>query len=100
PAPKAWPPDPRSPPDSRVMADVQDVAVSHNVLFPLKAQPAGGTNARLILVGFEIADRVDLGANETLLEVGVNHTSRLRRGRPHRDRPCANLLLASRKEGL
>ena len=48
----------------------------------------------------EIVDRVDLGADEELLEVGVDHSSCLGCRRAALRRPRADFLLASGVEGL
>src|SRR5689334_10936177 len=68
-------------------AEVHHVAVGDDVVFALEPQPSGIARAGLaaerdVIV---IADR--LGADEAALEVGVDHTRRLRRARAARHRP-------------
>ena len=77
-----------------------DVAVAHHVFLSLHAELAGGTDVFLGLVGLEVGERVNLGPNEPLLEVGVDHAGGLRGRGPDRYRPRANLLLARREIAL
>ena len=52
------------------------------------------------LVGDEVVEGDDLGADEALLEVGVDHAGGLRRGGALVDRPGAHFLLAGGEVGL
>src|SRR5262249_913326 len=74
--------------------EVHDVAVLDDVVLALDAQLAGGLDRSLLAVLIEVVDGVDLGADEALLEVGVDHAGRLGSERALADRPRADLLLA------
>ena len=54
----------------------------------------------LAAVLLEVGERVDLRADEALLEVGVDHAGGLGAGRALADRPRADLLLAGREVRL
>src|SRR5262245_30867462 len=95
--PAPWSPTARQ---LHVEQEVHDVAVVDDVLLAFHAQLAGRLDARFAAVLVEVFERIDLRANEALLEVGVDHAGRLGRRRPLADRPRANLFLASREVRL
>src|SRR5690349_19504731 len=74
----------------RIHQEVADVAVLHDIGLPFDAKLAGGADLLLRLVRFQVAEGVDLRADEALLEVGVDHPRRLRSGRPDGHGPGAN----------
>ena len=65
----------------------------------MRSLPAALIAASLPML-LEIVERVDLRADEALLEVGVDHAGRLGRGGTLADRPGADLLLAGREVRL
>ena len=76
------------------------VATLHDVVPPLGAEPAGRLDGRLAAVFVQVVDLVDLGADELVLEVGVDHAGGLGRLPAGADRPGADLLLAGREVRL
>ena len=84
-----------------VEQEVHDVAVlrPRSSLPSMRILPAA-LIAGLAAVLLEIGERVDLGADEALLEVGVDHAGRLGAERALADRPRADLLLAGREVRL
>src|SRR5690606_27722190 len=62
-----------SPRGSDVEAEVEDVALLHPVLLALQPQPAGVAGAGFAAVPDEVVVADGLGADEALLEVGVDH---------------------------
>src|SRR5207244_3796299 len=80
-------------------AEVDDVAVLDDVVAPLETESpvraAGGDRAG---VDQDLPGH-DLGADEVLLEVGVDRRGGLDGVGPARDRPGAALVLARRQEG-
>src|SRR5947209_8540872 len=85
---------------SHVEQKVHDVAVLDDVLLAFHPQLTGGLDRGLVVVSLEVLDGVDLRADEALLEVGMDHTRRLRCGRTLADGPRADLLLAGREVRL
>src|SRR5215207_2934816 len=78
--------------DSDVEAELDDVAVGHDVVLALHAYFAGGLGRCHRAGGHEIVEGHDLGLDEAAFEVRVNHAGRLRRGCTLGDRPGAGLL--------
>ena len=72
----------------------------HDVVTALGAQAPGRADVGLGAVLGEIRDRVDLCADEGLLEVGVDHAGGLGRLGAGGHGPGADLLLARRVVGL
>ena len=60
---------------------MHDVAVAHDVILAFEAELAGLARARLALAGDIILVGDRLGADEALLEIGVDDARRLRRAR-------------------
>src|ERR1700676_3530764 len=84
---------------SDVEAEMHDVAFAHDVFLAFEPQ-----SPRLARTGFAavvdvILERDDLGTNETALEIGVNHTSGLRRGAADAHRPGPPLFRPRREIG-
>ena len=79
---------------------MQHVAFLDQVFLALQPQPAGVAGARFAAVADEIVVRDGLGADEALLEVGVDHAGRLRGGVALVDGPGARFLGADREIGL
>ena len=79
-------------------AEVDDVAVLHDVVPPLDAQGAGRLAVRERPRLHQRVERDDLGPDEVLLEVRVDRGGRLHGVRPLRDRPRAAFVLAGREE--
>src|SRR5690606_15543707 len=75
------------PPRSDVEAEMQDVALLHAVLLALQAQAAGVARAGFAPVLDEVVVADGLGADEALLEVGMDDRGGLRRGGAGLDRP-------------
>ena len=71
-----------------------------DVLLAFQAQFPGLLGSGLALVGDEILVGDDLGADEAVLEVGVNDARGLRRGRARVHRPGAHLFHAGGEIGL
>ncbi|EEF93788.1 hypothetical protein CATMIT_01579, partial [Catenibacterium mitsuokai DSM 15897] len=71
---------------------MQDIAFPDAIFLAFQAQPAGVAGAGLALVLDEIVVGDGFGADEALLEVGVDHRGGLRRGRAGLDRPGAHFL--------
>jgi hypothetical protein len=82
---------------THVEQEVHDVAVLDDVLLAFHAQLAGGLDARLAPELLEIRERVDLRADEALLEVGVDHAGCLGTERALPDRPRADLCFTGRE---
>src|SRR5450631_3008909 len=87
-------------PASDVEAKVHDVTLAHDVLLALKAQFAGFLCPRLSTISHIIIERDHLGADEAALEVRMNHSRRLWRGRTGTHRPCTHLLRSRGKVSL
>src|SRR6185436_12860349 len=83
-----------------VEAEVDHVAVAHDVLLALQAQLARFLRALLAAVRDEIIVRRHLRADEAALEVGMDDARRLRRGGAARDGPRAYLLRTRREIGV
>src|SRR5690606_39807789 len=83
-----------------VKSDLHDVAVLHDVVLALHAGLARGAYGRDGPGLDEVVERDDLGLDEALLEVGVDHAGRLGRGPALLDGPRACLLGARREVGL
>src|SRR5215207_11243717 len=84
---------------SDVEAEVDDVALLHDVVFAFEAEEAllagGGVGAG----AGEVVVGDDLGADEAALDVGVDGAGGLRGARAAGDGPGAHLLLPRRQEG-
>src|SRR5882672_3074058 len=83
-----------------VEAEMDHVAVAHHVVLALEAQLPRLPGALLAAVRDEIIVRRHLGANETALEIGVDHAGRLRRRCAGRDGPGADLFRPRGEVGL
>src|SRR5438045_2588594 len=77
---------------SDVEAEVDHIAVAHDIVLALEAQLARLLGALLAAVRDEVVVRRDLGADEAALEVGMDDARSLRRGRPGADGPGAHFL--------
>src|SRR6266545_607958 len=85
-------------PRSHREADVEDVAVLHDVLLALEPQLPLVSRPRLAAERDEVVVVDDLGADEAALEVGVDAARRARSAVAPADGPGANLVLAHREE--
>ena len=83
-----------------VKAEVDDVAILHDVVLSLDADEAFFTRCRDAAVGYEVVEVHDLGADEAALEVGVNLARGLRRLGTLDDGPGTALVGAGREESL
>ena len=70
---------------SNIKQEVHHITIFNDVIFPFRTHLACFFRALLTLVGDEVFKRDSLRANEAFLEVGVDLTGRLRRGRTDRD---------------
>jgi hypothetical protein len=77
--------------------EVHDLAVFDLVGLSLDAQLAGGFQGGLAAVLFQVGDAVDLGADEALFEVGVDHAGGLGYQGALAHGPGANLPLPAVK---
>src|SRR5262249_19830435 len=77
---------------SDVKAELDDVAVLHDVVLALDASLARRAGGRDRAGRDQVVVGDDLGLDEALLEVGVDHAGRLGGGRADRDLPGAGLL--------
>ena len=77
---------------SDIKAKMHHVAVLDYVVAALESHLTGFLRAVLSLAGDVIREADDFGADESLLEVGVNDARRLRRGAAVPDGPRANFL--------
>src|SRR5690242_17296326 len=77
-----------------VEAEVHYVAVVHDVVLALEAHASRLAGALLAVAGDVIVVRDHFGADEAALEVGMDRSGGLRRGRADRHRPGAHFLLA------
>src|SRR5690606_27870410 len=82
------------------VAELDDVAILHDVVLPLDADAAAGPRLGHRPGVDEVGERHDLGLDEAPLEVGVDDAGRLGRLPALPDRPGARLLRARREEGL
>src|SRR5690606_30207458 len=85
---------------SHVEAELDDVAVGHDVVLALDAGLAGGARRGDRARGDEVVERDDLRLDEALFEVGVNDSGGLRRLPALADRPGARLLRPRREVRL
>src|SRR6478735_4311169 len=85
---------------SIVEAELHDVAVLHDVVLAFEARLALRARLDYRAGRDEVVERDDLGLDEALLEVGVDHTGRLRGLPALADRPGASLLRTRRELGL
>src|SRR5690606_15383785 len=85
---------------SHVEPEVQDVALLHAVLLALQAHATGLARTRLATVLDEVVVGDGFGADEALLEVGVDHRRGLGRGGAGLHGPGADLLHAGGEVGL
>ena len=76
------------------------VAILHDIVLPFDAHAARLANRLLALEIVEVLDREGLGADEPLLEVGMDDPGGLRRRESLVDRPRADFLLARGEVGL
>src|ERR1700689_5509071 len=83
-----------------IEAEMHHVALAHDVLLALEPQSPRLFGAVFALVCDEIVVADDLGANEPVLEVGMDDARRLRRGRADAHRPCAYFLGTRREISL
>jgi hypothetical protein len=83
-----------------VEQEVQHVAVLDDVFLAFGAHLAGFLGAGLALVGDEVVEGDGLGADEALLEIGVDHAGGLRRGVALVDGPGAHFLDPGGEVGL
>src|SRR5580704_17842897 len=90
----------RQPAASDVEPKVHHVALAHDVLLALEPQPARLFGADLAFVRHEILVTDDLGADEPVLEVGVNDARGLRGSCTDAHCPCAYFLGARREISL
>src|SRR5512145_2434808 len=74
--------------------EVHHIAILDDVFLAFRAHLAGILGALLALVGNEVFIGDGLGPDVALLEIGVNHASRLRSGITHMDRPGTHFLHA------
>ena len=72
----------------------------HDVLPALEPHLAALLRALLALARDVVGERDHLGADEALLEIGVDHARRLRRRRAGVNRPRAHFLRPGREVGL
>src|SRR5436309_8374581 len=79
---------------SRREPEVHHVAILHNVVLAFEAHLAGIARARLAAEHDIIVIGNGFGADEALLEIGVDGARGLRRARAFRHRPGARLLRA------
>ena len=80
--------------------EVHYIAILHDVILTLDPHLAGGAHGRLGLVLDEVVVLDHLGADEALLEVGVDDAGGLGGLVAAVDGPGAALVGAGRKEGL
>src|SRR5688572_27352432 len=85
---------------SDIEAEVDHVAVAHDVFLALEAQLPRLLGALLAAGGDVVVIRRDLGADEAALEIGVDHAGGLRRGGAGRYGPGAHLLRPGGEIGL
>src|SRR6266536_3408453 len=85
---------------SEVEAELDDVAVGHEVVLALDADPAGGSGGGHGAGGDQVGEGDDLGLDEAALEVGVDHAGGLGGGGAGADGPGPGLLGAGGEEGL
>src|SRR3984885_12933868 len=91
-------PYPRSQLD--VEAEVHDVTFLDDVFLPFQSPLPRFLGAHFALVGDEILVGDHFGADEALLEVGMDHSRRLGRSRTFAHRPGPHFLLAGGEVGL
>src|SRR2546425_7151347 len=84
---------------SHVKKDVEYFAIFYGIGFSFRAHDAELLRVRLASRFEELRPADDLRADEAALEVGVDRTGRLLRGRAARNCPCTDLVVADRKEG-
>src|SRR5690349_435090 len=83
-----------------VEAELDDVAIAHDVVLALDAGLARGAGGGQRAGRDEVVVGNHLGLDEPALEVAVDDAGRLRRRRASLDRPGPGLLGASGEEGL
>src|SRR5215813_13969573 len=81
-----------------VEAELDHVAVLHDVVLALDAGLARGARRRYRPGRDQVVVGDDLGLDEAALEVAVDHAGRLRGGRPDGDLPGPRLLGPSGQE--
>src|SRR5690554_8149440 len=87
-------------PASDIEAEVDHVAILDDVLLALQAPLAGVLRALFAAQGDKVIIGDDLGADEALLEVGVDDPGRLGGGGADLDGPGAHLLHPGGEVGL
>src|SRR3990172_8971135 len=85
---------------SDVEPEMHDVAIAYHVILAFQPQLAGVLRTMLAFAGDVVVVGDGLGADEAVLEVGVNAPARLRRRRAHLYRPGPDFLRAGGKKGL
>src|ERR1700761_7128790 len=83
-----------------IEAELDHLAALHDVVLALDAGLARRAGRRYRAGRHQVVEGDDLGLDEALLEVGVDHAGRLRGGCADRDLPGAGFLRASSEEGL
>src|SRR5947209_15727397 len=79
---------------SRRKPEMHHVAVGNHVVLAFEPHLAGVARARFAAGRYVVVIGDRLGADEALLEIGMDHTRRLRRLGAGRDRPGARLFWA------
>src|SRR5579864_61829 len=80
---------PLAPKPSHIEPEIDDVAVLHDVVFPLGADLPARLECGFASSFFQLVQSVDLGADEAALDVAVHLASRLSGHRSLPDRPGA-----------
>src|SRR4051812_5797048 len=80
--------------------EVADVPILHHVVLAFDPQLARLPDFLLASMRLQVREVIDLGPDEALLEVGVDHAGRLGRGGTDGDGPRADLFLAGREVAL
>src|ERR1041385_2003363 len=80
-------------------AEMHDVAVGDDVILAFEPEFAGLAGACLAVAGDVVVVGDGLGADETLLEIGVDDAGCLRRARAARHGPGTGLLRPGREIG-
>src|SRR5579859_2012348 len=88
------------PPASHVEPEMHHIALAHDVLLPFEPELPRFLRARLALVGNVVVVGDDLGADEAVLEVGVNHAGGLGRRGALLHGPGARFLRSGGKVSL
>src|SRR4051812_26966550 len=78
--------------------DVHYVAILHHVFLAFQAQSAADARGGLRAGIQQLIPANGLGADEVVLEIGMDGARGLRRFGPHRHRPCAAFVLTGGEE--